>query len=111
MNEINQEQLEAHAVDILKTYTPDVYAGPDITWACMNKLLEPDDESLIYMEPCPESNRRVLVANLDTFEQVKELSRELIPLCYVIGSSGAAWRKRTNTMHVVAKWYCMVKPD
>lgn len=111
MNEINQEQLEAHAVDILKTYTPDVYAGPDITAACMDKLLEPDDESLIYMEPTTDNDRRVLVAKLDTFGQVKDISRELIPLCYVIGSSGAAWCKHANSMHVVAKWYCMVKPD
>lgn len=99
----NQEQCEAQAVDILKTHTPDVYAGPDITRECMDRMLNPTEE-LVYLEPEPDSDRRVVVAKLNRIELVREISRELIPLCYVIGSTSC-----NSRMQVVAKWYCVTQ--
>lgn len=83
--------------DTLRCYTPDVYVGPDITNECMDLLAGVQDE-MVYIEPVQDSNRRVVVGILNSMDDIRTISKELIPLCYAIGSVVTGGK-------TVVKWY------
>jgi len=98
---MNSEQLEAMAVDILKGYTADVYVGPDIDADSMENICT-DTDDMVYLQPVQDTDTRVLMAVLKTPDDITRISKELIPLCYVIGNVVAGGKR------VVVKWYSVV---
>lgn len=96
---MNDEQREAHAVDVLKSYTSDIYVGPDVETESLEQMAAAFP---VYLKPVQHSTRRVVVGMLRSLEHMTEISRELIPLCYAIG--WASGRKTANG-NIVVKWY------
>lgn len=97
---MNSEQLEAHAVDAIKPYTQDIYVGPDIETECMEQILNPTTDELMYLRPVTNSIRRVIVAKLKHVDDLKSISKELIPMCFAIGHCVSNPR-----LECVVKWY------
>lgn len=98
---MNAEQQEAHAVDVLKCYTPDIYIGPDITQQCMNQMVDQSRDDMVYLEPVQGTKTRVIVGLLtggDHVEKIAEISKQLIPLCYVINY------QTSSGVGVAVKW-------
>ena len=86
------------AVDTLKSYTSDVYVGPDVETDSMESICV-DSDDLVYLQPVKDTDRRVVMAVLNTPDDIACISKELIPLCYAIGNVVAGGNR------VVVKWY------
>lgn len=98
---MNSEQHEAYAVDVLKSYTPDVYVGPDIREESMRQMVDPDHEGMVYLEPVHGTTRRVIVSLLKSTDHLTDISRDLIPVCFAIGNCIS----NPKTRLVAVKWY------
>ena len=98
---MNSEHHEAYAVNLLKSYTPDVYVGPDIHEESMRQMVDPDHEGMVYLEPVVDSKRRVVVSLLRSADHLTEISRDLVPCCFAIGSCIS----NSKTRRVAVKWY------
>lgn len=100
-NDMNTERHEAYAVDVLKSYTPDVYVGPDIREESMRQMVDPDHEGMVYLEPVHNTTKRVIVSLLKSADHLTDISRDLIPFCFAIGSCIS----NPKTRLVAVKWY------
>ena len=98
---MNSEQHEAYAVDLLKSYTPDVYVGPDIREESMRQMVDPDHEGMVYLEPVHNTTKRVIVTLLKSADHLTDISRDLIPCCFAIGNCIS----NPKTRLVAVKWY------
>ena len=86
------------AVDTLKSYTADVYVGPDVETDSMENMCV-DTDDMVYLQPVNGTDRRVVMAVLNSPDDIAGISKELLPLCYAIGNVVAGGKR------VVVKWY------
>lgn len=106
MNKAQEEQYEADAVLAARSYTEDVYVGPDITSESLTQMVDPDREGLVYLEPVEGSTRRVIVALLRDEQAMSDLSKDLIPLCFAICECVSNYKN-----HSAVKWYNITVKD
>jgi len=97
---LDNQQRELYATVLVRTYTSDVYVGPDIRWECLEQMANCDDQSSVYLEPVQGSQRRVIVAVLKNEEQMSDICKQLIPLCYAITQCV----KDSTNNRLVVKW-------
>ena len=97
---LDNEQRELYATAYVRTYTNDVYVGPNIHWECLEQMAECDDHTTVYLKPIDGTTQRVVVAVLKNEEQMSDICKQLIPLCYAITQCV----KGSSNNRVVVKW-------
>lgn len=99
MNKTALEQYEAAAVAAARTYTEDVYVGPDITSESLNQMVNPDLEGMVYLEPSEDTDKHVIVTLLRDEQSLDSLCAEMTPLCYAIRECVSNYKH-----HSAVKW-------
>lgn len=97
---LTQEQRELYGTIYLRTYTEDVYVGPDIKSVCLSQMVDPKLDHMVHLQPIDNTDTRVLVALLNDVEQMSDASKDLITLSYAIGECVSG-----PTGKVAVKWY------
>ena len=97
---LTDQQRELYGTVYLRSYTEDVYVGPDIKSKCLSQMVDPKLNSMVHLEPIPNTDTRVLLALLDDIELMSEACKDMITLSYAIGEcvKGPAGK-------VAVKWY------
>jgi hypothetical protein len=81
---LNNDQRELYATAFIRTYTNDVYVGPDIEWECLEQMVNCPDGEMVHLKPLPGDTRRVIVAMVKDENEMSTISKQFIPLCYAI---------------------------
>ena len=96
---LTDEQRELYGTAYLRTYTDDVYVGPDIKSECLNQMVDDTLDHMVYLQPEEDSDTRGLVALLDDVDQMSKVCKYMVTICYAIGEC-----VRGSSGKIAVKW-------